>query len=580
MELGESCQHRGLGRSMSVDEIQLLDEKESAALRSRCMSADDADEPPEASEQGTGVPSKRTMSFSDEWTRWMSSSNSNKPKFADGTDVNDDEQASVDSNTSAYYDPTDFLPTNWTHAVHMIPPMGLAVVAGGFALTHPIMFIAGTVAAYGTAHAAGACSDCCADGYPCMWNQEQVDEEVEAKRLDEALHGGRATSECTVESSDDDPKNRVDASMSAQLVASSEKQDPTPSTSSPAADNGDQTTEVSLLKQRPMEWIEKYYPELEHVAVGKAQFFGLNAAEFFNVFFANDAPFTSKEIHKQRGDKDIEYGSWKALDGHQKLSLIENGPSCKDKTVASFLRERVLSFKAKTNSYFGPPFADTTKVQRVLMASKRLMVMESKTTVKDIPFCDRFYVMERWVVTAEKQVHAGVRQYVSNLSIHSQVFFSKKCSFESQIESKSTSSILEVSTAWCTMAKAALELTEASRMKRIHGSATNDWEHLDDDASHLTHPSVDEAELNRTPRAIGDEECIEVQHIGPSRSFVLGEAGEKENAEPMVDVINMPSSNSKGSDSRSRTSSFGSFSKMGRSITNYVRRRTVSPELR
>ena len=72
------------------------------------------------------------------------------------------------------------------------------------------------------------------------------------------------------------------------------------------------------------------------------------------------------------------------------------------------------------------------------------------------------------------------------------------------------------------MAKAALELTEASRMKRIHGCATNDWEHLDDDASHLTHPSVDEAELNRAARATGDEECIEVQHIGPSRSFVLG----------------------------------------------------------
>ena len=561
-ELGESCQHPPLGRSMSVDEILLSDEKE-LALRSRCMSADDADEP-------SLLPSKRTLAYSDEWSRWLSTPGSAKdvrPKSSNGTE-GDDDQGSVDS-TNAYYDQTDFLPTNWTHAVNMIPPMGLAFVAGGFALTHPLIFFAGTVAAYGTMHAAGACSDCAADGYPCMWNQEQQeDPEQENKLPSEASRYGETSSEITLESSGDESNHRLDAIMSAPLASETEPSE----CAAPLPTNSDQS-ESSLLKQNPLEWLKKYYPKLDHVAVENAQFFGLNAVEFFNVFFANDAPFSCQEIHKQRGDRDIKYGSWQALDDKLKPSLHAKGSSCADEKVSSFLRERVLQFKAKTNSYFGPPFADTTKVQRVLMASKQLMVLESKTTVKNIPMCDKFYVMERWVITAEKQVQGGIRQYVSSLSVYSQVFFTKSCPFESQIETKSTSSIVEISNAWCGMAKAALQLTEASRMKRIQRCETNDWEHLDDDAS------FEEGELNETALMTGDEESIEVQHMGLCQSFVLGDVSEKENAEPSVDVVNMPTTSTKGLGSRMRTSSMGSFGKMGRSITNYVRKRTLSPEL-
>jgi hypothetical protein len=205
-----------------------------------------------------------------------------------------------------------------------------------------------------------------------------------------------------------------------------------------------------------------------------------------------------------------------------------------------------LNFRAKTNSYFGPPYATTTKVQRALCASKRLLVLESKTTLADIPFCDRFFVMERWVVTSEKTIDG---QYHATLSISAQVFITKKCPFESQIFAKSQETILDIAQQWTIMAQEALKLTEEARRKRIEKVDT--LVGFDGVSAPVL---LEEGHTAPSPSDDDDTESIEVQHIGRSQSWVLGEEEEEEE---------QPKGN------RRRVSSIG---KMSRSISKYVRR--------
>lgn len=128
------------------------------------------------------------------------------------------------------------------------------------------------------------------------------------------------------------------------------------------------------------------------------------------------------------------------------------------------LQQRVISFKAKTNSFFGPPYASTTKTQRILIGSKKWAVLESKTLLSDIPFCDRFIVMERWVIEAEK--HHDDHIYTCSVSSSCQVIFTKSCPFEYQIRTKSETALKDVGVAWSAMAQQALKLAEKNRVMR------------------------------------------------------------------------------------------------------------------
>eukprot|EP00978_Attheya_sp_CCMP212_P044088 scaffold299946_cov50-Attheya_sp.AAC.2 len=116
---------------------------------------------------------------------------------------------------------------------------------------------------------------------------------------------------------------------------------------------------------------------------------GLTAYEFFQVYFANDAPFGFSEFQAQRGDINIQYGSWEPSGSSEQSSTKK-------------VLERTLSFKTLTKSYFGPTYATANKEQRATLycdnendENVSMVVVDSKTRLLDIPFGDRFHVLER-----------------------------------------------------------------------------------------------------------------------------------------------------------------------------------------
>lgn len=150
--------------------------------------------------------------------------------------------------------------------------------------------------------------------------------------------------------------------------------------------------------------------------------------------------------------------------------------------------ERTLSFKTLTKSYFGPPYAYAFKKQRIHV-HKRLMILESRVELKDIPFCDRFFVLERWILHSPK----SKERKLSFLNVHSQVFFTQQCTFEPQIRTKSLSTLKDILTSWCQMAQQVLEITIKHKLER------------------------------ERRRQDEHEDCIEVTHSDASGSVVLGD---------------------------------------------------------
>jgi hypothetical protein len=437
---------------------------------------------------------------------WMGSMFFDTPEGASTYD-DDDDQSSI-----AYFIKSDFMQTNWSeNAVDYIPPIGFAVVAGGLALSHPILFVAGAITALGTSIAAGATYDFCVDGaalchlfdsttITTTTNEEEVEADNESDQFPLLKQG---LSEVTFTSMEEERDHQLTLPVDDQCLL---RQDPSTM----------ETTKEAL------DWVQHYYPPLTFNAVKNVEFVGLNAIEFFDVFFANDAPYTFEEFQKKRQDKDIQYGQWETLENVQQPSLHSKGVCNSADPQLPLLQERILKFKAKTNSYFGPPYATTTKVQRGLVASKRLLVLESKTTLTDIPFCDRFFVMERWVVTAEKLQDD---RYHASLSVFAQVFFTKKCPFESQIYSKSEETILDIAQQWTVMAQEALKLTEQTRRVRIQ----NETSLAQLDSKNLPPPKAEEnaeEDDDDTDTDDDDTQSIEIQRIGRKQSCIMGEVPE------------------------------------------------------
>ena len=243
---------------------------------------------------------------------------------------------------------------------------------------------------------------------------------------------------------------------------------------------------------------------------------------------------TSKDYQAKRGDRSIQYGSWEKLDGFQQPSLHAAARSCSG--LPSLLRERILNFKVKNISPFGPPYVPATKVQRALVASKRLMILESKNSVSGVPLSDRFFVLERWVVTAERNQDL----YYLRVSIHSETFFLQKCPFESQIVAKSESSFKEIANHWYGMAQEALKLTEMTRLSRIHGQLNEEGSSLPTDV-----------DAKDGDDSYPEDQSVEVQHFGRCKSWVVGDA------EPPKDP---PLKNS------------NSFGRVSRQVAKFVRR--------
>lgn len=568
----------------------------------------------------------------------------------DGNNNNNNENRSIGSSSEStirYFEPSDFLTQNWELLEFdrdYIPSVSLAMVAGGIACFHPLVFVAGVLTAFGTLQAAGAAHNWChgtdnnhnkasstnaAGVCYCFPNMAvaQVATEMHEETDQVAVDGGErqrleadvAHENETEETNEEKvlPYRQIsqitfsdDSVLNPPIVTEikEESMPLSPQSTTPAMPlqslHTAKSTATHIDTKSALEWVQEYYPPLSELSsVDRVEFYGLNAKEFFEVFFADDAPFGFETFHKIRKDKAVEYGQWETLEQVQKPCLLSSAPTifAPSSSTASMppLQERVVKYDAKTNSMFGPAFAPTTKVQRALQVSKRLLVLEIKTTLADVPFSNRFYLMERWLVTSESvsnadnhnmnhskklskkkkqkhqqhsHAHSSKSASCAYLTVTSQVFFTQSCPFESTVHKESSKTINEICTQWNKMAQEALKLTEETRRQRIQEER---MENLHDDESD------DDAEESEVETSDGDQtvptsppprseesvvvfcqldESVEIENVGRRRSWGPSEEClpvENEESNTKMCQSDLVTSTRRAKFQRQRTSSSG-----------------------
>jgi hypothetical protein len=285
-----------------------------------------------------------------------------------------------------------------------------------------------------------------------------------------------------------------------------------------------------------------------------------------------------------------------------------------------------VEYQAKTNSFLGPPFAKTTKVQRALQISKKLLVLEIKTTLSDIPFSNRFYIMERWLVTSEshpttpeedvpnnssivsnhkkggkpkKQRPSSSASFSSNhhhhhsskkmtscsyLTVTSQVIFTQDCPFEATVVKESTKQISEICMQWNKMAQEGLKRTEETRRLRLREeeeeeqlaatTTENEGASIKNETTPTT-ASSSSSSSSQKDAAYEADESIEIQHMGRRNSWVAGDAyppmGGEEGSKDKRS--NQFSSSWKGISTRRKSTTAGRRS-LSRSLSNLIKRRS------
>ena len=274
--------------------------------------------------------------------------------------------------------------------------------------------------------------------------------------------------------------------------------------------------------------IDTHFPPLEVCVMESVKLVGLNSAtQFFDVFFADDAPYSMRDFQKKRGDVDVVYGKWEDClveEGGDNTATtlsprIEEGEGGGDASLLysvkeganviplppNSTRQRTLQFNTLTKSYFGPAYAKATKVQRAtLLSSNQLLVIENVTHLSDIPYADRFRVIERWVLevvegggnediityengnnSTKQRLSLGRSQSFGptssssdgqnnittnaccKLTVHAEVQMLQPCSWEAQIRKKASETFTEVVQDWCKSATVALAATEEQMRKRL-----------------------------------------------------------------------------------------------------------------
>eukprot|EP00536_Pseudo-nitzschia_multiseries_P017561 jgi/Psemu1/225538/e_gw1.1625.7.1 len=478
---------------------------------------------------------------------------------------------------SRYFEPTDFLPWEELYATaEYAPHVGFAMVAGSFACMHPFMFMAGVVTAMGALKAAGATYDYATCQLQSGSNKEGTDGSTMGvcEWFPTAFSGGMTEDTTDDEANRNKNKNTIASSVRGKpgdeeesVPNLAEATSACSTTASTIADSLDEETNNTPNNNKvlhepvitapsvpaviqspskiqhqatsetldPTEWVKDYYPSLSTVALDNVEFRGLKAKEFFDVFFADDAPFGFPAFHKLRRDKEVQYGSWKTglssenfyVDNSNRDIDIELPPTMVTK-------ERNVEYHAKTNSFLGPAYAPTKKIQRAYFVSKKMLVVDIKMTLNDIPFSKHFYLIERWIVDGTRSSNNNINNSSNNsnakspgkdrkkpkqassshcvyVTVSSQVFFTQVCSFEAAITKESAKQVCEISKCWNLMAQDGLKRTEEARMKRLRQKELEEQEQvLGGEQRGLS---------TGTNNKFNNDESIEIEHIDSPVSY-------------------------------------------------------------
>lgn len=381
----------------------------------------------------------------------------------------------------------DFAQSYWASALTTNSGyVGLAVVAVTISVTHPLLFLAAALTALGTATAVGASYDYFMECAPCCTTSDatlQTADDTIVMTLPGAVTAPADPAAAATRTGNTNATAHGAPTMPTAMADSSVPTVPVSLAAVSTTTNQQQQQESRSL---PPEWIDTHFPPLEFPVLQNSNLEGLNVVQFFDVFFSDTAPYNFREFQLQRGDKNVEYGPWTPVaNGQAPLSMHPAAVVAPNVTPRSWV-ERELHFQAKTNNTFlGPPYATTTKQQRCWIWSKKMAVLEMKTTLRDIPFCDRFYVLERWMLTASKDDQGIYHLLISSTA---SVIFDKACPFTSQIQTKSRTSLTDVGRAWHHMAQQALLMAKQAKLDRLH-QQEEDLEDEDDDETSPQNPT-------------------------------------------------------------------------------------------
>jgi hypothetical protein len=395
---------------------------------------------------------------------------------------------------------TDFAKHNWVETImsnssttESLSSLGFLSIMAATVVIHPMLFVTGAataVWAVGVVHAVEKGYEFFTDGQ--FQNMFWADAGEEATAAVDSRGG-----------EDDDAENAHEENSRSSLTSNRPHHHLQPQKQRHSSPTMTRSTDDSILSSSPFlalppspplpvtphhssqyrhptpqdPSILAHFPPLENQLV-TAEFPGLNALEFFHVFFSDHAPYSWKEFQQSMGDVDIDFGTWNKLEQPPNLSNTFH-PYVQMDTLSDYplpscsRKERICTFKTLTKSYFGPAYASARKIQRVSKFSTRLVILENKTELFDIPFSDRFFVLERWIIESTKHdanfhpSHDTAMKYTTRLSVSVQVFMRKPCNWEKQIRSKTLSTMTDLVTTWSEKATQALDLTLRRKLERM-----------------------------------------------------------------------------------------------------------------
>lgn len=363
-----------------------------------------------------------------------------------------------------YYEKTDFSKKNWAeesnNTQRNYPMCGATALATATVISHPLIFVAGAATAVwivGLYHTVD-------HGYNYFsGDQESVNDTFLGVPDEVPL---RAT---TTQQHEHSPQSSQTSTI--PNPPSHETQ-----TTKQEKSSRDRTREYHITLR---DIIKTNFPPLKVKVATGVPFMGLNAEEFFDVFFSDKAPYSFEAFQKTRGDVDIKYSNWEtAIDDSFPNMLAHKSYNVPLPRINE--KERKCTFRTLTKSYFGPAYASASKVMKFTTVGKNLLVLDARTKLSGIPYGDRFYVEERWVIESVKDCSVKDKAiYSSKLSVYVEVKMIKKFPGEQQIKKKTLSTMTEMLDAWCQRATAALHLAEMERKKRELATDLKSGEHQD-----------------------------------------------------------------------------------------------------
>mmetsp|Transcript_16300 Transcript_16300/g.24017 ORF Transcript_16300/g.24017 Transcript_16300/m.24017 type:complete len:475 (-) Transcript_16300:178-1602(-) len=118
---------------------------------------------------------------------------------------------------------------------------------------------------------------------------------------------------------------------------------------------------------------------------------------------------------------------------------------------------RKITFKTLTKSYFGPAYAHATKTQHIHFFRGNgkartddpecdAVIIDSVTKLKDIPYAEKFWVTERWVLRS-------IDRNIFTVDLSFEVYFTKKLKIEELIIGKSAQKVKEITKLWIKAAR-------------------------------------------------------------------------------------------------------------------------------